>query len=751
MILKSNHWINAFENWRPVKPEHNLAGSVMMRLGILLCWWLLCASATYAQQQPVPHIQGVVRAKTGAAIQNASVRWLTNERKGVYTNAKGEFGLKFPTEAGESDVLIVSHVGYYEQSLTVAATQQDSLVIVMESQDRMLDVVTVQAKNSITDEFSVSRLTSTDIYQNPNSFADPLRALTNLAVSTNTDESANPDLRGSASARSVVIYNEVPIYNPVRNAQINGVGSFSLFNTELIHQLLAYGSNPPLIYDGSTAGLIEVESTRKLDNPGTQIGASMAGAGFLTAQRFKKSGFLQVYGNLQFSPIFLAANRRGFEQLRSFGSQDAGVNVNNKLSEKISLNVFSYGINEWFNGQLVRSNSINAAAGQRQRNFNVLNVRYQHGNHKLTINHGSSFMQTGYRAGNIDTDTYEQQLFGSINYRNQLNRFVSVQSGLSAENNRLRSQRKGPKFPYAVNADQPQVSDTLRLSNTNVEAYGYVKVNVDEKWYGGVGVRTNIPNRQQVPYTSYQGSFRYKPNALHSFLIAAGKYYQYNVPSYTNENYNLLSSEQVEVEYQLTINRLSIQVAGFSKHERGNEFDGMIDSTQTRTIRGIEFSMEKRFGKTFRWWLANTLLDARVQTKSSAYRASNSMNYFLRTSLSWQAPGRIEAGAIYTHRPGRLYTPVTSAEFRPEANGYEPIFSEQRNSARYSPYSALGLTMNRTFSLGSKIGAIVYLTVNNVADRLNERSYRFTPDFTTFQAIYYQRRSFYVGCVLQLP
>ena len=92
-------------------------------------------------------------------------------------------------------------------------------------------------------------------YTNPLAAGDALKAITILPSSTNTDETANPALRGSSADRTRIMFNGVPIYSPVRNSQLNGLGNFSLFNTEMIHNMYVYASNPPLTFGNTSAGL----------------------------------------------------------------------------------------------------------------------------------------------------------------------------------------------------------------------------------------------------------------------------------------------------------------------------------------------------------------------------------------------------------------------------------------------------------------------------------------------------------------
>ncbi|PTT75809.1 hypothetical protein DBR25_07470, partial [Chryseobacterium sp. HMWF001] len=108
------------------------------------------------------------------------------------------------------------------------------------SRSKKIEEVIVVGKNPISEKFSVVKIEKLDIYFNPMSNGDALKAITILPASTSVDESANPTLRGGSADRTRVFINGSPVLNPVRNSQTNGLGNFSLLNTEIIDKQYVY-------------------------------------------------------------------------------------------------------------------------------------------------------------------------------------------------------------------------------------------------------------------------------------------------------------------------------------------------------------------------------------------------------------------------------------------------------------------------------------------------------------------------------
>jgi len=190
-----------------------------------------------------------------------------------------------------------------------------------------------------------------DIYMDPVSQADPLKAIINMPASTNIDESASPSLRGSPSDRSRVIYNGVPIYRPVRASSLNNVGFFSIFNPDMIDVQTVYPSNPPLINGNASGGIVDISTIKKIDKNVCQLSSGVGNVGFSVSQKLKtKSTFIQIYGNWQNSYLLKKINDESLPDMKQYDTKDAGANFRYTFSDKIYFNSYNYFMNEDYKG-----------------------------------------------------------------------------------------------------------------------------------------------------------------------------------------------------------------------------------------------------------------------------------------------------------------------------------------------------------------------------------------------------------------
>ena len=185
------------------------------------------------------NIVGQVIDKDRVPIMAVNVFIKNNPSLGTITDINGKFELT----STDVDTIVFSCLGYKAINIPFNQFITPFEVTLHENTVAMNEVV-VFANLSVTKEFSIKELDRLSIYMSPISSGDPLKAISILPYSTNTSESANPELRGSSSDYSRVIVNNVPVYSPVKNTQLNGMGNFSLLNTELIDNQLVYAGNP---------------------------------------------------------------------------------------------------------------------------------------------------------------------------------------------------------------------------------------------------------------------------------------------------------------------------------------------------------------------------------------------------------------------------------------------------------------------------------------------------------------------------
>ncbi|MDD4672661.1 MAG: carboxypeptidase-like regulatory domain-containing protein [Bacteroidales bacterium] len=274
---------------------------------------LLFALVSFSQ----PKINGVVKNRRGEPIFAANVYLKSVPQNGVTTDFDGKFSLVIN---GLKDTLTVSFIGYKTKETLISTIDiTKAAVIILEENSQTLEEVIIMSQDPISERFSVVKMKKMDIYLNPVSQGDPLKAITILPASTTINETANVSLRGSSSDRSRVTLNGVPVYNPVRASQLNNQGFFSLFNPEIINKLYVYASNPPLTYGNTSAGLVEIQTVKNLEANQLQLSASLASTGFFLSQRLKKDiSFIQVYGNYQLSDAFVGIQKKSYQTLKTF-------------------------------------------------------------------------------------------------------------------------------------------------------------------------------------------------------------------------------------------------------------------------------------------------------------------------------------------------------------------------------------------------------------------------------------------------
>ena len=398
-------------------------------------------------------LRGFVRDEKGKAVFAANVYLKSNPDKGTTTNFDGAFSLKINNN---KDTLIVSFIGFKTKEVSLASVAFNKpLVITLEENAQSLNELIVKARNPISEKFSVVKMTKLDIYFNPVSQGDPLKAITLIPASTTTNETANPSLRGSAADRSRVILNGVPIYKPVRASQLNNQGFFSLFNPEIIDNMYVYASNPPLTYGNTSAGLVQIQTNKEIGANQLQLSASLASTGFFLSQKIKNNAsFIQVYGNYQFSNAFVGIQKSYLPNIKAFSTKDAGINFHTKIGKKIVFNSFNYFIDEKYSGVNELFTFKGNIHTKKKRVFTVNNLYYFTKKGLLSLNLGANTSESSFSFGNIRSKNNIDQLFASINYKWLVLENLNFQFGVSYDYSGNIFNDSVPAYYYALRSEE---------------------------------------------------------------------------------------------------------------------------------------------------------------------------------------------------------------------------------------------------------------------------------------------------------
>ena len=713
--------------------------------GILIALFL---SAFINNSFSQEYLKGMVVDSDNKPLFAANIYFINHITNGTTSDFNGEFALS-RNNITISDTLIISHISYKEKRFSVQDIDTNKYIkISLEDNTLLLDGVMILARNPVSENFSVIKTDRLGIYLNPVSSGDPLKAITSMPSSTNTDESANPSLRGSSSDRSLVVLNGVPVHNPVRNSRINGIGNFSLFNTEIIDKQYVYASNPPLTYGNTTAGLVEIETKKELSTNQIQFSLGLANAGIFLSQKLAKGSFIQAYGNVQFGNAFITVNKKSMPSLKIFGSKDIGINSLIKLGKNITINTFNYFIDEKYSVTSEVFSYEGISNAKKTRVFTVNQIKYFTTKGVLSFNNGADYSISNYDFGNVKSKDKNLQLYNSLNYRRNIYNNTSIQIGISHSYSNAVFKDSIPLFYFAFSPNSPNFYLDTILKNNYIEGYLYSTWNINKKFIISSAIRSNLPiGYQQFNFSSQLG-LRYNMIDHHSMLFSMGRYFNYSQPYFYSYKYRLLNSYQIALDYSYENKNTQINTAFYYKYESGEQFNSdflMFDRTK---IFGIEFYFEQLVLKTLKFSLSNTFLNKTFILNGESYNGDNSLNYFVKTTLNYTNPKLFNLALTYITRPGLYYSRIDSKYFVNEYNLYFPVYADI-NNAQYKSYNNISLTLNRYFRL-KKSAIILFLSLNNLLNTKNQNQVLYNSNFSIKSFDYYQLRSIYFGFVWQL-
>ena len=694
---------------------------------------LIFANSLWAQ-----NLSGlVIDGRTKEVLPGANVYLIRDLAIGTTTSLDGRFSIPL-TSVRPSDTLRISFVGYKDSYLIVSNAKGKGVTIRMESSSQKIDEVVVRAERLIAEEFNYKKISKIEVYKNPSAKADPLLAVNSMPSATTTDESANVSFRGSSPGETGIFFNDVPIYGAVRFAGLNGIGTFSIFNTSIIKDLLVFPGNPPLEYGNTTSGVISLYSDDRI--PGESQNSaivSLASYGFNRYQRLGKNSALTFFTNYSLSGIIRSLNGEALRDVLKFRANDIGIHFVHQFDQKTNLRFFNYAISEGYQFQLREPTFTGVFEQQKKRNFSVVNLKRSYANSSLTFNGGFSVSQSAFDYSRTYIEIKNQDYFIGVNY-SYFGRSDELKFGISYDNREQQFRGDVPEFDFAVGIDHPVIDIRATDDVATPEFYSYYKRQISEKWTIGAGVRKNIALEDQQSYWSYQSNFHFQPTKNFKIIIGAGQYHQYQFGR--DDNGELLRrSRQFSTDFKYKRPRSEQAISVFYKKNR---------ATISTEIRGLEYYTSFKFNATTKAQISLTAISAKHNNGELEYSSPFDIGLFAKGSLTKEFPYGISVTSNFLWRQGTFFLPIENSEFRAELNAFEPIFTSLDDQQRLDSYRIVDLAISKMHPISEKLVIIYFASLNNVFDFKNQRSLTYNFDYTETSENYFSRRSVYFGASL---
>jgi hypothetical protein len=692
---------------------------------------LAFACGGYAKAQ-CKTVTGLVKdGATGEALLGATVRAANDAGTGVITDVNGKFQWKTDTTV----LVRISFVGFEDVEILIGKECEVEVNLLPSSTG--LDEVVIKSERLIAEEFTVSKIKKLEIYTNPSARADPLLAVNASPSATTTDESANISLRGGSPNETGIFLNNVPINDAVRYAQLNGIGTFSIFNTALINQVQVYPGNPPLEFGNTTSGLIALTTDEDIpDKAVNTVSVSLASMGYFTSRKVGRKSALTAFANYQPSALLRWFNPAALERVKRFRTADMGLHYFSRLSDRTVFKVFNYSNRESFLFDSRTPTYRGDFNQEKIRNYTVANLRHRFRNSELSLNQGISYSHARFSLSTLNARLNLTDFFTSLNYQ-YFGKKGEVKTGLSYDYRGSDFRGQFPRYNFALGEQYPVDSATSRAAVRLPEAYAYGKINLSSKWIAGGGIRRGISLGEQPAFWSSQVNLNFRPSKPWNFILSAGRYNKLLIPQGSTSGVDHIQTDQYSLDVTHTTQRLEGSFSLFAK----NGQQGQLKTA----VQGLELFGRYRINRNLRTQLSITSLSAKQTMGNETTSSPFDIRYFLRGNVEYKFLGTWTTTLVFLFREGSFWRPVSGATFNPNLGVFEPTFGAL---SRLPNYSLLDFSVSKLFAVGKEASAVAFCGLSNIPNFQNVRDYAYNFDYTEKTAELFSLRTIYFGVVI---
>jgi hypothetical protein len=370
---------------------------------LCLCLGLFLLPAA-AQAQVRYTLSGYVRGtETGEALPGATVA-IPALALGATTDEKGFYTLAVPTG---SQQVVVSFIGYQNQTQTISLTRNQRLNFTLPEASNTLGEVVVEGTGTLqqklqTTQMSVERLTTREAKLLPALFGevDLLKTLQlKPGVQNGGEGTSGLFVRGGSADQNLFLVDDAVVYNPSHL-----FGLFSVFNPDAVQSVDLYKGGFPSQYGGRLSSVVDVKM-----RPGNSEKFTTSGGLGLISSRLTLEGPLPnrkgswlVSGRRTYFDVFtrqinkLNEGKEDYNPIPNYYFYDLNAKGNYHLGAKDNLFITGYLGHDVFG-----FNSLNGFNFDFSWGNTVGSLRWNHVfNKRLYMNTTASFTRYDYRISN---------------------------------------------------------------------------------------------------------------------------------------------------------------------------------------------------------------------------------------------------------------------------------------------------------------------------------------------------------------
>ncbi len=677
-------------------------------------------------------IKGTVSNKKGEPVELANV-FILDSYDGTSTNDKGYF--EFETEEEGTQVLVIRSIGYleYKQEIDCNGKTYELKITAQQDESDLDPVVISVGAFEASDEKKSVVMRPLDIVTTAGAAGDIFQAIKTLPGAQQVGEQEGLFVRGGSAAETKTIIDEMIVQNPFFSS-VPDVPQRGRFSPFLFKGTVFSTGGYSAVYGQALSSALILNSVDMFKQNATSVGILPIGGSLSHTFSKKNTGVSLSAGYTHLGPYF-----RIIRQLRDWQHPPEGANATLTIRQKVNENGIFKFYGTYSQNQLALSFP-NIDAPSTDDHFSLFNRNvYINSSYKHYIgDKWSLFTGVSYTT---DEDDIDQSAF-TLESKDNLSQVKMIASRDFGKNSQLKF--GGEYHDQEINATYNGFLGQLK------EQYsaGFVEgdIFISRRLATRVGMRFENSSLINQTNLAPRAALSYKISESSQSSIAYGKFYQ------TPENQFLFNSTAINFEnathyivnYQYMKDSRTFRVEFYNK-EYGDlvlydlDTNGLFQNLSNDGYgyaQGFDiFYRDQKSLKNADFWISYSYLDTRRRYRNFPIAAAPSFTatHTLSTVFKyWLSKITTSVGFTYSYGSGRPY-------YNPNL-GRGEFHSEQTPEFRNLSINASHLT--------SILGGftVIFASVDNVFNRENVFSYRFSSDGSTKVSVGPPNlRSFFVG------
>lgn len=641
--------------------------------------------------------------------------------------------------------LVVSHIGYKDETLTVVIQQPDTINIRIGLRSTPIDVEQVETKAERIVAPGKRTFTKEEMGVIPGAEKDIFRAIQMIpGVSAATDYLGLFYVRGGELYENKVLFDHVEILSPYHYF---GIGS--AFNVDLIEDFEFHIGTVPVRYGDAVSSVLLVNSRQADIRQNGVVSIDPIEANFFCSKPFTRNLSVALSAKRNYLDVLLRelgivegvllpyffdlqakvsiGTKYGNFSLNGLRSKE-GTDIQASFAEEtVELQMNGVSNTFWLDYDINASEELSLQTYVFYGNMN----RYLHGE-----------VPTGTGSSETATEEYDVQKYGTYLHMEYSPGFVTLTIGGGI--GRYELMHTGPRIEdifYKIGS----INYSLEGDTTDYYSFLYAtqRFSILDLLNCEFGERIDWLPAIKDPVFSPRIKLVHKKRP--NLFFAYGYHYQTPPLEYQVQEYEPLKAKSLSIGVEHLIIPGLLGKIEYYKKEYENLIRGyptdLFFNDGTGTASGIEFSLRKyRVGRLYGMISYAYSRSKRTSPYDSTVVTSDVHRpHILNVFLGNRLPAGFEVGIKLQVSSGLAYRPVIGREGHDQ---WMPIYSPTKERLPY--YQRIDVHVEKEFSLWGMQGEL-YVTLLNITNHKNIQGYLYNGDYTLRKAIYQLPRMPLVG------